>query len=84
MSKKTKTYRGQRKIFNGCGCFYCTGYDKSYIQRIKERHLDQETYDCIHTIEQEYYPCALCIYVDSSYPNSPCIECDDGDKFEIK
>lgn len=44
MAKKTKTYRGQRKSkrFKGCGCFYCTGYDKQDIIKIKESQIDKE------------------------------------------
>ncbi len=46
MSKKTKTYRGQRNyknsLHNGCGCFYCTGNSKHDLQLKKQRIIDKE------------------------------------------
>ncbi len=46
MSKKSKTYRGQRNyknsLHNGCGCFYCTGYSKHALQAKKQRIIDKE------------------------------------------
>lgn len=37
MSKKGKTYRGQRYHYNPCGCFYCTGYNKKDRYRVREK-----------------------------------------------
>ena len=42
MAKKSKTYRGQRKHYNPCGCFHCTGTDKEDINFIKEKIIDKE------------------------------------------
>lgn len=42
MTKKSKIYRGQRKHYNPCGCFYCTGTDKQDVNFIKEKMVDKE------------------------------------------
>ena len=53
MGKKTKTYRGQRKskMHIGCGCFYCTGYDKQGVIDIKEKIIDKETDKIINNFD---------------------------------
>ena len=41
MGKKAKSYRGQRKHYNPCGCFYCTGTDKEDRRLIEEKRIDK-------------------------------------------
>lgn len=48
MGKKGKTYRGQRKRYNPCGCFYCTCTDKEHRGLIEEKRIDKETGEIIN------------------------------------
>jgi len=61
MGKKAKSYRGQRKHYNPCGCFYCTGTDKEDIRMIEEKRIDKETDAIINNVDLYIVSnCTLC------------------------
>lgn len=61
MGKKGKTYRGQRKHYNPCGCFYCTGTDKEDRRFIEEKRIDKETEEIINNVDLYIVSnCTLC------------------------
>lgn len=90
MGKKSKTYRGQRKSkrYLGCGCFYCTGYDKQDVINIKEKIIDNETNKIINNFDlhcvsnNEVAVCDTCLHFPRNISNRRCAECDDGDNWE--
>jgi len=42
MAKKSKSYRGQRKAINYCGCFHCGGHEKYEVIKLKYKHLNDK------------------------------------------
>lgn len=61
MGKKSKSYRGQRKHYNPCGCFYCTGTDKQDRRLIEEKRIDKETEAIINNVDLYIVSnCTLC------------------------
>lgn len=61
MGKKAKSYRGQRKHYNPCGCFYCTGTDKEDRRLIEEKRINKETEAIINNVDLYIVNnCTLC------------------------
>ena len=61
MGKKAKSYRGQRKHYNPCGCFYCTGTDKEDRRLIEEKRIEKETDAIINNVDLYIVSnCTLC------------------------
>jgi len=79
MGKKAKSYRGQRKHYNPCGCFYCTGTDKQDRRLIEEKRIDKETEKiinnvCLYNVSSSFYCGAETTY-DEEHNETYCNEC---------
>ena len=78
MAKRSKTYRGQKKVYNPCGCFFCTGYDKDELHHIKKKEdLDNikliiDNFD-LHNVSGYTVRCPDCM--SSNIGGSYCYNC---------
>ena len=79
MGKKAKSYRGQRKHYNPCGCFYCTGTDKQDRRLIEEKRIDKETEKiinnvCLYNVSSSF-SCGAETTYDEEHNETYCKEC---------
>lgn len=79
MGKKAKSYRGQRKHYNPCGCFYCTGTDKEDRRLIEEKRIDKETEEiinnvCLYNVSSSF-SCGAETTYDEEHNETYCKEC---------
>lgn len=83
MAKTSKTYRGQvRNKYRdhvGCGCFLCTGKDRSnqYIQKEKEdlKEVNEIINNfCLHNVSNTL-KCGSETYFDEEENEAYCVEC---------
>lgn len=79
MGKKAKNYRGQRKHYNPCGCFYCTGTDKEDRRLIEEKRIDKETEEiinnvCLYNVSSSF-SCGAETAYDEEHNETYCKEC---------
>lgn len=79
MGRKVKTYRGQRKHYNPCGCFYCTGTDKEDRRLIEEKRIDKETEEiinnvCLYNVSSSF-SCGAETTYDEELNETYCKEC---------
>lgn len=89
MSKRSKSYRGQRvhreALKSPCGCWYCTGNSKQDrdTKTIKElqKEIDNNT---IFNGEIDTTTCINCKHAPRNLNSRTCSECDDGDNWETK